>query len=87
MDEQTLAYFGLLTIIVFLLPAFIIRFAIVKQQLSVGWSLAVAAGTLLAFTALQTLERELGGTASTIGPAVASFVSFFICRYKKERIW
>lgn len=87
-DELTMFYFGVVIFFFLLIPAFLIRFLIKREQLSVGGSIAVAAATLLVAVGLVGASSSTGEPGPPpAAPAFASFISFFICRYKKERIW
>lgn len=88
-DELTMFYIGVAIFFFLLIPAFVVRFLIKREQLSVGGSIAVAAAILLLAVGLVGAGSSSTGEPgpSPAVPAFASFISFFICRYKKERIW
>lgn len=90
-QEMTEFYAMLVVLIVFIalacIPAIIARFAVVKKSLSKGASAGFAfLAFMLCFTPLWALISD-DQTVSPIGPGVALFISWGICRYRKERIW
>lgn len=93
MSDQAMTefYAMLVVIMVFIavacIPATIARFAVAKEPLSKRASAGFAfLSFIVCFTFLWSLASE-GQTVSPIGPGVALFLSWWICRYEKQRIW